>query len=234
MNRIIKILLVSMCLFLFSMVSSTAYIMDVWTIEGMDSQALSEATAAYKEKAMAGGAKMKNIRSSTKVRGDNSQETTFVHVYYESYSELMHDLSLTAANPDWFDSTYGRINMGATSNNAIMSNSSPLPGVGSNGQTVAYTFVEVINGIDIRENMPKFREKMQSAGARIDVDMLTCVTCGATISPANAMIYFAAANPADMGKAMDIFSSNEMQIWVATNIAAHVDAEDNGMLVFNN
>ena len=183
---------------------------------------------------MAGGAKMKNIRSSTKVRGDNSQETTFVHVYYESYSELMHDLSLTAANPDWFDSTYGRINMGATSNNAIMSNSSPLPGVGSNGQTVAYTFVEVINGIDIRENMPKFREKMQSAGARIDVDMLTCVTCGATISPANAMIYFAAANPADMGKAMDIFSSNEMQIWVATNIAAHVDAEDNGMLVFNN
>jgi hypothetical protein len=64
--------------------------------------------------------------------------------------------------------------------------------------------------------------------------MLTCVTCGATISPANAMIYFAAANPADMGKAMDIFSSNEMQIWVATNIAAHVDAEDNGMLVFNN
>jgi hypothetical protein len=48
------------------------------------------------------------------------------------------------------------------------------------------------------------------------------------------MIYFAAANPADMGKAMDIFSSNEMQIWVATNIAAHVDAVDNGMLVFNN
>ena len=35
-----------MSLFLFSMVSSKAFIMDVWTIEGMDAQALSEATAA--------------------------------------------------------------------------------------------------------------------------------------------------------------------------------------------
>ena len=32
--------------------------MDVWTIEGMDAQELSDATAAYKEKAMAGGAKI--------------------------------------------------------------------------------------------------------------------------------------------------------------------------------
>ncbi len=235
MNQLIKILVIAFSLFLISISSGKAFIMDIWTIEGMDPQALSDATADYQEKVIAGGAKMKSIRSSTKVRGDNSQGTTFVHVYYESHSDLMHDLSLSAANPSWFESTYGRINLSATSNNAIMSNNSPLPtSGGGEGQTVGYSFVEVKNIVDLSANMTKFRKKMQSAGAKVDVDMLMCVTCGQSVSPANAMIYFAAANPAHMGEAMDIFTSSEMQGWVASNIVAHADQVDNGFLVFNN
>ena len=64
MNNFLKTLLVSLSLFVLTITYSKAWVMDVWTIEGMDAQELSDATAAYKEKAMAGGAKMVNIRSS--------------------------------------------------------------------------------------------------------------------------------------------------------------------------
>ena len=70
MNNFLKTLLVSLSLFVLTITYSKAWVMDVWTIEGMDAQELSDATAAYKEKAMAGGAKMVNIRSSSKLRGD--------------------------------------------------------------------------------------------------------------------------------------------------------------------
>ena len=73
----------------FSITYSKAWVMDVWTIEGMDAQELSDATAAYKEKAMAGGAKMVNIRSSSKLRGDKPGDTTFVQVYYNNFSDMI-------------------------------------------------------------------------------------------------------------------------------------------------
>ena len=47
--------------------------MDVWELKGLTSQEVSEATIAFKEKAMAGGAKYTNIRSSTKIRGDDTR-----------------------------------------------------------------------------------------------------------------------------------------------------------------
>ena len=47
-------------------------------IEGLTSQEVSEATIAFKEKAMAGGAKYTGFRSSTKIRGDDTLDTTFV------------------------------------------------------------------------------------------------------------------------------------------------------------
>ena len=158
MNNIFKIFLLSLSLFAFTISSSKAWVMDVWTIEGMDAQELAAATAEYKEKVLAGGAKMANIRSSSKMRGDNPQDTTFVQVYYESFSDLMSDQALAAANPDWFASTYGKINQDATSNNAIMANSNPMPEMGGAGQTVGYAFVEVTSGINFLLNMPKFQE----------------------------------------------------------------------------
>ena len=48
------------------------------------------------------------------------------------------------------------------------------------------------------------------------------------------MIYFAAANPQDMGDAMDIFATDEMQRWVFANIAPHVNIIDGGMNIYNN
>tara|TARA_E500000178_G_scaffold69311_1_gene66876 strand:+ start:145 stop:849 length:705 start_codon:yes stop_codon:yes gene_type:complete len=234
MKNIFKIFLLSLSLFAFTISSSKAWVMDVWTIEGMDAQELAAATAEYKEKALAGGAKMANIRSSSKMRGDNPQDTTFVQVYYESFSDLMSDQALAAANPDWFASTYGKINQDATSNNAIMANSNPMPEMGGAGQTVGYAFVEVTSGINFLLNMPKFQEIMQSAGAKVQVDSLNCATCGESVLPANAMIYFAANNMQDMGEAMDIFASNEIQRWVFANIAPHINITDGGVLAFHN
>ena len=106
--------------------------------------------------------------------------------------------------------------------------------MGGAGQTVAYAFVEVTSGINFLLNMPKFQEIMQSAGARVQVDSLNCATCGESVLPANAMIYFAAGNMEDMGEAMDIFSSNDIQRWVFANIAPHINITDAGILAFHN
>ena len=97
-----------------------------------------------------------------------------------------------------------------------------------------YAFVEVTSGINFLLNMPKFQEIMQSAGAKVQVDSLNCATCGESVLPANAMIYFAAANMEDMGEAMDIFASNEIQRWVFANIAPHINITDGGVLAFHN
>ena len=35
----------------------------------------------------------------------------------------------------------------------------------------------------------------------------------------------------DMGEAMDIFSSDEMQRWIFANIAPHINITDQGVLV---
>ena len=234
MNNFLKTLLVSLSLFVLTITYSKAWVMDVWTIEGMDAQELSDATAAYKEKAMAGGAKMVNIRSFSKLRGDKPGDTTFVQVYYNNFSDMMSDQMLAAANPDWFASTYGKINQDASSNNAIMANDKPMPEGGAAGQTVAYAFVEITSGINFLLNMPKFQEVMQSAGAKVQVDSLNCATCGESVLPANAMIYFAAANMKDMGEAMDIFASSDIQRWVFANIAPHINITDAGVLAFNN
>ncbi len=220
--------------FAFSMTSSKAWIADVYTVEGMDAQTLSEATQAYKEKALAAGAKMKNIRSASKIRGDGNGELTTVLVYYETFEDMMHDVTLNIQNPDLLASTYGEVNQNARTDSFIMANDSPMPEGGGPGQAVAYAMVEVTSGINFLLNMPKFREIMQEAGAKIIVDSMNCAMCGESVLPANAMIYFAAANPQDMGEAMDIFSSNEIQRWFFANMAPHINVIDGGINLYSN
>ena len=82
--------------------------------------------------------------------------------------------------------------------------------------------------------MPKFQEIMQEAGAKVVVDSMNCAMCGESILPANAMVYFAAANAQDMGEAMDIFSSNEIQRWFFANMAPHVNVIDAGLNIYSN
>ena len=220
--------------FAFSITSSKAWIADVYTVEGMDAQTLSEATQAYKEKALAAGAKMKNIRSASKIRGDGNGELTTVLVYYETFEDMMHDVTLNIQNPDLLASTYGEVNQNARTDSFIMANDSPMPEGGGPGQAVAYAMVEVTSGINFHLNMPKFREIMQEAGAKIIVDSMNCAMCGESVLPANAMIYFAAANPQDMGEAMDIFSSNEIQRWFFANMAPHINVIDGGINLYSN
>ena len=234
MKHFNKLFFTMLVVFAFSMTSSKAWIADVYSVEGMDAQTLSEATQAYKEKALAAGAKMKNIRSASKIRGDGNGELTTVLVYYETFEDMMHDVTLNIQNPDLLASTYGEVNQNARTDSFIMANDSPVPDGGGPGQAVAYAMVEVTSGINFLLNMPKFREIMQEAGAKIIVDSMNCAMCGESVLPANAMIYFAAANPQDMGEAMDIFSSNEIQRWFFANMAPHINVIDGGINLYSN
>ena len=234
MKHFNKLFFTMLVVFAFSIASSKAWIADVYTVEGMDAQTLSEATQAYKEKALAAGAKMKNIRSASKIRGDGNGELTTVLVYYETFEDMMHDVTLNIQNPDLLASTYGEVNQNARTDSFIMANDSPMPEGGGPGQAVAYAMVEVTSGINFLLNMPKFREIMQEAGAKIIVDSMNCAMCGESVLPANAMIYFAAANPQDMGEAMDIFSSNEIQRWFFANMAPHINVIDGGINLYSN
>ena len=234
MKHFNKLLFATVMVFAFSITSSKAWIADVYTVEGMDAQTLSEATQAFKEKALAAGAKMKNIRSASKIRGDGNGELTTVLVYYETFEDMMHDVTLNAQNPDLLASTYGEVNQNARTDNFVMANDSPMPEGGGPGQAVAYAMIEVTSGINFLLNMPKFQDIMKEAGAKVVVDSMNCAMCGESILPANAMVYFAAANAQDMGEAMDIFSSNEIQRWFFANMAPHVNVIDAGMNIYSN
>ena len=234
MKHFNKLLFAIVMVFAFSITSSKAWIADVYTVEGMDAQTLSEATEAFKEKALAAGAKMKNIRSASKIRGDGNGELTTVLVYYETFEDMMHDVTLNAQNPDLLASTYGEVNQNARTDNFVMANDSPMPEGGGPGQAVAYAMIEVTSGINFLLNMPKFQDIMKEAGAKVVVDSMNCAMCGESILPANAMVYFAAANAQDMGEAMDIFSSNEIQRWFFANMAPHVNVIDAGMNIYSN
>ena len=56
MNTYLKIIITSCTIFMLAVLPSKAFIMDVWEFRGLTSQEVSEATIAFKEKAMEGGA----------------------------------------------------------------------------------------------------------------------------------------------------------------------------------
>jgi len=232
MKNILKALCLSIVLMAFSTIPSKAFIMDVWELRGVTGEEVSEATIAFKEKAMAGGAKYTAFRSSTKVRGDDTLDTTFVHAYYDSYEDQMATQVLVGQNPDWFASTYGELNF-TDVDNITWANDLPVGEVAP-GQTVAYAMVEITSGINFLLNFPEMQKKMQELGAPVLVASASCALCGAEVLPTNAMVYFSAANPVDMGKGLDIFASDEMQRWMFSNMAPHANFTDQGIVVFNN
>ena len=232
MKNLLKALCLSFVLMVFSTIPSKAFIMDVWELRGVTGEEVSEATIAFKEKAMAGGAKYTAFRSSTKVRGDDTLDTTFVHAYYDSYEDQMATQVLVGQNPDWFASTYGELNF-TDVDNITWANDLPVGEVAP-GQTVAYAMVEITSGINFLLNFPEMQKKMQELGAPVLVASASCALCGAEVLPTNAMVYFSAANPVDMGKGLDIFASDEMQRWMFSNMAPHANFTDQGIIVFNN
>ena len=232
MKNILKALCLSIVIMAFSTIPSKAFIMDVWELRGVTGEEVSEATIAFKEKAMAGGAKYTAFRSSTKVRGDDTLDTTFVHAYYDSYEDQMTTQVLVGQNPDWFASTYGELKF-TDVDNITWANDLPVGEVAP-GQTVAYAMVEITSGINFLLNFPEMQKKMQELGAPVLVASASCALCGAEVLPTNAMVYFSAANPVDMGKGLDIFASDEMQRWMFSNMAPHANFTDQGIVVFNN
>ena len=56
MTKLSKILMISISMLIISTLSSKAIIMDVWELRGVTPAEVSEATLAFKEKAMDGGA----------------------------------------------------------------------------------------------------------------------------------------------------------------------------------
>jgi len=232
MKNIIKVSYLSIFLMIFSVVPSKAFIMDVWELRGVTGEEVSKATLAFKEKAMAGGAKYTAFRSSTKIRGDDPLDTTFVHAYYDSYEDQMATQVLIGQNPDWFASTYGELEFTEV-DNITWANDLPVGEVAA-GQTVAYAMIEITSGINFLLNFPEMQKKMQELGAPVQVASASCAMCGADVLPTNAMVYFSAANPVDMGKGIDIFASDEMQRWMFAHIAPHANFTDQGIVVFNN
>ena len=232
MKNILKALCLSIVLMAFSTLPSKAFIMDVWELRGVTGEEVSEATIAFKEKAMAGGAKYTAFRSSTKVRGDDTLDTTFVHAYYDSYEDQMTTQVLVGQNPDWFASTFGELDF-TDVDNITWANDLPVGEVAA-GQTVAYAMVEITSGINFLLNFPEMQKKMQELGAPVQVASASCALCGAEVLPTNAMVYFSAANPVDMGKGLDIFASDEMQRWMFSNMEPHANFTDQGIVVFNN
>ena len=103
------------------------------------------------------------------------------------------------------------------------------------GQTVAYAMVEITSGINFLLNFPEMQKKMQELGAKVSVDSLQLVLHAVQrqVLPTNAMIYFHQQIQKDMGKALDIFSSDEMQRWMFSNMAPHANFTDQGIVVFN-
>ena len=83
------------------------------------------------------------------------------------------------------------------------------------------------------KTLVEMQKKMQELGAPVLVAAAACALCGSEALPTNAMVYFSSANPVDMGKALDIFSSDEMQRWMFSNMAPHANFTDQGIVVFN-
>ena len=227
-----KVIFIAISFLIFSSISSKAYVFDTWTVEGVTSPAdLAQATIAFKEKAMAGGAKYANIRASMKVRGDRSNDTGFVIATYENYEDMMETAAIVAQNPSWFASTYGAIEVqGTMITSATYGNNQPLnnntEGVGN---TVGYNIVEVLDGVNFILNFPKFQKLMADLGAPAAFDYAFCSTCGAEIRPGEAVIWGASATMEDAGKTMEIFASQEAQSWIYRNMRPFLNIVDSGV-----
>lgn len=230
MSLIKKFSIIIFTLLFMSSVNVSAYVFDVWELEGSNPQEVAAATEKFKAKAMAGGAKYLDIRSSVKVRGDRSQDSSFVIGYYENMQSMLETNALVQQNPDWLTSTFGEYDWLVTTSSTF-GNNDDFSGEIAAGNATAYTLAEVTDGFNYLVNFPKLVQKMQEMGAPATLNRASCAICGSETQPATAAMWMSAANASDLGKAMDIFSSNEMQRWLYANMAPFIDVTDQGIHV---
>ena len=234
MRRLINTMLVASSIFALSILPSKAFIMDVWTIEGADPTKLAKVVTEYREKAAAVGAKYTQFRMGQKVRGEGSANISFVYGYYDSYEDQMFTQQLLTENPEPLQSTYGAMSdedSGIIISSATMANNSSLGDNPSAGNSFAYAFMKIKDGINFALNFPKLQERLASQGMPALIDVLYCATCGADVLPANAVGYISAANLIDLGKALDIYAQEENQLWLFRNMNPHIEMIDQGISV---
>ena len=233
MKKFINIWVLAFSLFSLSILPSKAFIMDVWTIEGANPAELAKVVVEYREKAAAVGAKYTQFRMGQKVRGDGSN-ITFVYGYYDSYEDQMFTQQLLTENPEPLQSTYGAMSdedSGIIISSATMANNSSLGDDPAAGNSFAYAFMEIKDGINFALNFPKLQERLAEQGMPAIIDVLYCATCGADVLPANAVGYISAANLTDLGKALDIYALEENQLWLFRNMNPHIEMIDQGISV---
>jgi len=228
MNIIKKFFIILSALFILNTSNVSAFVFDVWEIEGSNPQEVAEATEKFKAKAMAGGAQYLDIRSAVKIRGDRSQDTNYIFGYYENMQAMLETNALVQQNPDWLQSTFGD-NAGTVTTSGTFVNDVEYAGELEVGNAFAYSFAEVNDGINFFFNFPKIAKMMAEAGAPAAIGVASCAICGSELLPANTVMWMTAANSSDLGKAMDIFSSNKMQRWIYSNLAPHLNITDGGV-----
>ena len=230
MNMIRNFFIILSSLIILSTANVYAFVFDVWEIEGSNPQEVAEATEKFKAKAMAGGAQYLDIRSAVKIRGDRSQDTNYIFGYYENMQAMLETNALVQQNPDWLQSTFGD-NAGTVTTSGTFVNDAEYTGELEVGNAFAYSFAEVNDGINFFFNFPKVAKMMADAGAPAAIGVASCAVCGSELLPANTVMWMTAANASDLGKAMDIFSSNKMQRWIYSNLAPHLNITDGGIHV---
>ena len=136
--------------------------------------------------------------------------------------------SLVNQNPDWFNSTYGEVD-GVVITSATFANNEEYGDPAPLGATIAYQIVEIENFISFVTNYPKLKKMMADAGAPAVLSSANCMICAAEVLPGNTVLWMSAQNAGDLGKAMDIFRSPEIQRWVYSNMRPILDIKDAGM-----
>ena len=227
MKKISNFFIISLLFLMISSINSKAVVFDTWIIEGSNPLQMAEATERFKEMAMSGGAKYLDIRASAKFRGDRPQDTSFIFGYYENVEDMLETQSLVNQNPDWFQSTYSEVD-GTVMTSATFANNEDYVAAPV-GATIAYQIVEIENFISFITNYPKLKMMMAKAGAPAALSSANCMICATEVLPGNTVIWMSAANSSDLGKAMDIFRSPEIQRWVYSNMRPILDIKDAGM-----
>ena len=107
MNTLKNFFIILTTLLVLNTNNVSAFVFDVWEIEGSNTQEVAEATTKFKALAMAGGAQYLDIRSSVTIRGDRSQDTRFVIGYYENMQAMLKTNTIGQKNHEGRKYTYG-------------------------------------------------------------------------------------------------------------------------------
>ena len=228
MNTLKNFFIILITLLVLNTSNVSAFVFDVWEIEGSNPQEVAEATEKFKAMAMAGGAQYLDIRSAVKIRGDRSQDTNYIFGYYENMQAMLETNALVQQNPNWLQSSFGD-NEGIVTTSGTFINDVEFTGELAAGNAFAYAFAEVNDGINFFFNFPKLQKMLAEEGAPAAMGFASCAVCGSEMLPANTVMYMTAANASDLGKAMDIFASTKMQRWVYSNLQPHLNITDGGM-----